>query len=98
VAAVLDGDTLAVTLHGALTPAEQAAVHTPQGAAGLQELYRQLFASAWEPLRREVERLAGVAVREASAEIQGATGAVAFVFLLAGTVPAETWSGSDPGG
>ena len=98
VAVVLGGETLVVTLHGALSPAEQALTQTPTGAALVQEFHRVLFASACGPLRREVERLTGVAVREVAAEVQGTTGILVQVFLLAGSVPAETWSGTAPVG
>jgi uncharacterized protein YbcI len=102
VAVVLSGETLVVTLHGALSPAERALARSPAGAAQVQEFHRQLFASTADWLRREVKRITGVEVREAAAEVEPATGAVvqAFttgtvvqVFLLAGSVPADTWSG-----
>ena len=38
-AVVLSGDTL----HGALSPAEQALAQSPEGAAWVQEFHRQLF-------------------------------------------------------
>ena len=106
VTGVLSGETLVVTLHGALSPAEQAVASTPGGAARVQEFHRQLFASSAGGLRREVQRITGVEVREAAAEVEAATGAVAQafttgtvvqVFLLAGSVPAETWSGCELG-
>jgi uncharacterized membrane protein YczE len=62
-----------------------------------------LFANASGSLRQEIQRITGVAVREAIAEIGATTGTVvkAFttgtvvqVFLLAHSVPAETWSES----
>jgi uncharacterized protein YbcI len=93
VAVVLAADTLAVTLHGALAAAERDLAGTAEGAALVREFHRALFASACGPLRREVERVTGTAVREASAEVQGATGTVVLVFLLADGVPAESWSG-----
>ena len=106
VTVVLGGDTLVITLHGALSPAEQALARSPAGAARVQEFHRQLFASAAGGLRQEIKRIAGVGVREAAAEVETATGTVvhAFtsgttvqVFLLAGSVPADTWSGSGLG-
>jgi uncharacterized protein YbcI len=102
VTVVLSGDTLVVTLHGALTPAEKALAGSPEGAAQVQDFHRQLFASASEPLRQEITRITGVEVREAAAEVETATGTVVHVFttgalvqvfLLAGHVPADTWSG-----
>jgi hypothetical protein len=57
-------------------------------------------------LRQEIQRITGMEVREATAEIEPASGAVvqAFtpgtvvqVFLLAGSTATESWSGSEPG-
>jgi bacterioferritin len=103
VAVVLGGDTLVVTLRGALSPAERALARSPAGAARVQEFHRQLFASSSAALRQEIRRITGVAVREAVAEIETTTGTVvhAFttgttvqVFLLASSVPAGNWNGS----
>jgi uncharacterized protein YbcI len=107
VAVALSGDTLVVTLHGVLSPAEQALARSAAGIARVEELYRLLFTDACGPLRQEIRRITGVDVREAKAEVRSATGAVVpvftsgtvlHVFLLAGSVPAETWSGSGRGG
>ena len=43
VTVVLSDNTLVITLHGALSPAEAALAKTPAGAAKLQEFHRQLF-------------------------------------------------------
>ena len=103
VAVVLSGETLVITLHGVLSPAERALAQTPDGAAEVQEYHRRLFASSFDELRQEIKRITGVEVREVAAEIEPATGTVvkAFttgtvvqVFLLARNIPAETWSGS----
>ena len=104
VTVVLSGETLVITLHGALSPAEKALAKSPAGAAQVQEFHRQLFANASDPLRQEIERITGVEVREATADIAaiaGAvmrfpTGTVVQVFLLAHRVPADTWNGSTP--
>ncbi len=75
------------------------------GAAQVQEFHRQLFASASDGLRQEIERITGVAVREAASEIEPAAGAVVLafrsgtvvqVFLLDGSAPREAWPGSGP--
>jgi uncharacterized protein YbcI len=97
VAVVLTDETLVVTLHGALSPAERALSGTEAGAVLERDFHRALFAGACGPLRQEVERITGTAVREASAEVQGVTGTVVLVFLLAGSVPAESWSGVPAG-
>jgi len=103
VTVVLSDNTLMITLHGALSPAERALSRTPEGAAKVQDFHRQLFLSAADSLRQEIKRITGVEVSEAAAEIEPITGTVvqAFtngtvvqVFLLACDVPNETWSGS----
>jgi hypothetical protein len=67
----------------------------------VQEYHRQLFTGSLDSLRQEIKRIAGVEVREAAAEIDqtGAavhaftTGTVVQVFLLAGSVAGEPWTG-----
>ncbi len=102
---VLSDETLVVTLHDALSPAEKTLAGTPEGAAQVQEFHRQLFASSVDLLREEIKRLTGIAVGESAAEVETATGAVvhAFtsgtmvqVFRLAGRISQEAWSGSGP--
>jgi uncharacterized protein YbcI len=104
---VLSDDTLVIALHGVLSPAEEALAKTPEGIAQLQEFHRQLFANASGSLRQEIERITGVGVHEAAAEVEPATGTVVKVFvsgtvvqvfLLADSLGMETWSGSDPSG
>ena len=105
VTVVLSEGTLVITLHEALSPAEKALARTAAGAAQVQEFHRQLFASASDALRQEIKRITGMEVREATAEIEPASGAVvqAFttgtvvqVFLLAGNTHTESWSESAP--
>jgi uncharacterized protein YbcI len=106
VTVVLSEDTLVVTLHEALSPAEKALAQSPAGAAQVQEFHRQLFTNSSDPLRREIRRITGVEVREAAAEVETTSGTVvhAFttgtmvqVFLLAHGVPADDWNGCGPG-
>lgn len=80
VTAILSGDTLVITLHGALTPAERALASTAAGAARVQEFHRQLFADSSAGIRDEIRRITGMEVREAAAEVEPATGAVVHVF------------------
>ena len=80
VTAILSEDTLVVTLHDALTPAEKALARSRQGASQVQEFHRQLFSSSSEFMRQEIKRITGRAVREAAAEIETATGAVGHAF------------------
>jgi uncharacterized protein YbcI len=97
VAVALAGTTLVVTLHGALSRAEQALARTQAGVTLLQDFHRGVFASAGGPLRREVARVTGTEVLETMVEIQAATRTVVLVFALAGTVPPEVWNGPAPG-
>jgi hypothetical protein len=62
-----------------------------------------LFASSFEELRQEIQRITGVEVRQAAAEVEPktgtvvkafTTGAVVQVFLLSESVPAGAWSGA----
>ena len=105
VTVVLSEDTLVVTLHGALSPAERAVAQNPAGAAQVQEFHRQLFTDSSGAFRQEIKRITGVEVREASAEIETNTGAVTQVFttgtmvqvfLLADKLSADTWNGNEP--
>jgi uncharacterized protein YbcI len=100
---VLSGDTLLITLHGALSPAEKALSQTPSGAAQVQEFHRQLFANSANELRQEIKRITGVEVREATTEVETTTGTVVQIFItgtmvqvfsLAKGVPAGSWSGN----
>ena len=106
VTVVLSEDTLVVTLHDALSPAEKVLAQTPEGAAQVQNYHRQLFQSSIESLREEIKRITGVAVREAAVEVETTTGAVvhAFtsgtmvqVFRLNGSVAVEDWNRVGPG-
>jgi len=81
VAVVLSGETLLITLQGALSPAEKALAQSPEGAARVQEFHRQLFTSSANDLRQEIKRITGVEVREATAEVETTTGTVVQVFM-----------------
>ena len=100
VSVVMSDNTLVITMDDALSPAERALAKTPEGAAQIQEYYRQVFATSSGSLREEIQRITGMDVRGAIAEIEPATGAVvhAFtsgatvqVFRLAGNLPTEAW-------
>src|SRR5579859_6486402 len=100
VTVVLSEGTLVITLHEALSPAERALAMSAAGAAQMQEFHRQLFANSSVSLRQEIQRITGMEVREATAEIEPVSGAVvqAFttgtvvqVFQLVGNAHTETW-------
>ena len=103
VTVVLGADTLVVTLDGALSPAEQLLAQSATGAAQVEKFHRQLFANSCEPLRQEIKRIAGVDVRDATAEVEPTSGTVVQVFTtgnmvqvfqLSQSVPTDTWSGN----
>jgi uncharacterized protein YbcI len=100
VTVVLGADTLVVTLHGALSPAERALAETAAGADKIQHFHRELFNTAAAAFRQEIKDITGVDVRESKAEVEATTGTVVQVFttgtvvqvyLLANGVPTEAW-------
>jgi uncharacterized protein YbcI len=104
VTVVLSEDTLVITLHDALTPAEKALALSPDGATRVQDFHRQLFLNSADSLRDEIKRITGREVREAAAEVEPATGTVihAFttgnvvqVYLLDGPLPADAFPEKD---
>jgi uncharacterized protein YbcI len=106
VTVVLSDDTLVITLHGVLSPAERQVARSTAGAAKVQEFHRELFLNSCAPLRQAIEGITGVEVREATTDVETATGTVVQVFstgtavqvfLLAGPVEADTWGGSESG-
>jgi uncharacterized protein YbcI len=97
--------TLVITVHGALSPAEQALSRTPAGAAQVQEFHRQLFASGAGELRKEIQNITGVEVRDATAEVDPSTGTIVAVFssgtvvqvyLLASEISSDAWNVGGP--
>jgi uncharacterized protein YbcI len=106
VTVVLTNDTLVITLHEILSPAEKAVVRNSAGAARVEEFHQQLFANSSNDLLEEIKRITGQEVREATAEIETSTGTIVKVFTtgtevqvfrLAGSVPTDTWSGNGDG-
>jgi uncharacterized protein YbcI len=102
VTVVLGHDTVVITLHEALSPAERALAKSSTGAEQVQELHRRLFDDSCMSLRKEIKRITGIDVSEANIEVEPTTGTVvkAFasgtvvqVFLLAHDMPSESWSG-----
>lgn len=98
VSVVLGADTLVITLHGALSAAEQKMVETPEGAAKVQEFHKNLFATALDQLRPQIKRITGMDVRQASAEVETKSGAVVQVFTNGTAVQVFLLSGNVPPG
>lgn len=86
VTVVLSEDTLVITMHDALTPAEKALSLSADGAVRVQEFHRQLFLSSAAGLRKEITRITGREVREAAAEVEPATGTVVHAFTTGNVV------------
>jgi uncharacterized protein YbcI len=98
VTVVLSEDTLVITMHEALSPAEKALAKIADGAARVQEFHRRLFATSSETLRNEIKRITGRTIREAAAKFEStsdsiahafATGTMVQVFLLAPNASAK---------
>jgi uncharacterized protein YbcI len=110
VTVTLGEETLVVTLHEALSPAEKAMARTPEGAARVHEYHRQLFRSSGTALHQELERILGVEVEESRVEMKPASGrsddeafpagALVQVYHLSHPVGTLTWSttGKAPSG
>jgi uncharacterized protein YbcI len=103
---ILIADTLVITLHGALTPAEQALAQNVEGATQVREFHRELFANSAAALRQEIRRITGVEVKEAVAEVEPTigsvvqvftTGAMVQMFQLSRDMPTDSWSGHTNG-
>jgi uncharacterized protein YbcI len=77
---VLNCDTLVITLRDALSEAERTLSRSPEGAARVQAFHRELFGISAAQLRGEIERISGMDVDEAAAEVEPATGAVVHAF------------------
>ena len=96
-------ETLAVTLHEALSPAEVVMSQNADGAARVQEYHRRLFESSAIGPRKEINRITGVTIRESAVEVETMTGAdvhaftsavMVQVFRLSSVISAETWKNS----
>jgi uncharacterized protein YbcI len=83
---VLTKDTVVITLHDALTPAEKALSLSRQGAAKVQEYHRQLFLNSTDSLRQDIKRITGREVGEAVAEVEPASGSVVHAFTTGNVV------------
>ena len=85
VTVVASDETVVLTLHEALTPAEKILAKTESGAAKVEQYHRALFAVSCDELRREIQRLTGRKVREAAVVVEPSTGAIVHAFT-SGTV------------
>ena len=85
VTVVASDETVVLTLHEALTPAEKILARTESGAVKVEQYHRALFAVSCDELRKEIQRLTGRRVREAAVVVEPATGAIVHAFT-SGTV------------
>jgi len=85
VTVVASDETVVLTLHEALTPAEKILARSESGAAKVEQYHRALFAVSCDELRKEIQRLTGRRVREAAVVVEPATGAIVHAFT-SGTV------------
>jgi uncharacterized protein YbcI len=85
VTVVASEETVVLTLHEALTPAEKILASTESGASKVEQYHRALFAVSCDELRKEIQRLTGRKVREAAVVVEPATGAIVHAFT-SGTV------------
>lgn len=86
VTVVMSDDTLVMTLHGALSPAEQVLVGNIAGANQVQEYHRQLFANSAEEMKQEIKRITGRDVVEAATEIETTSGTFVRTFTTGAMV------------
>jgi len=98
VSVVFGGDTVVVTMHGALSPAELAMGQSAEGAAKVREFHRQLFLADAGTIRQKIKRITGMEVREASADVDPTCGAVIHVFTSGTMVQVFLLSGKVPSG
>jgi len=85
VTVVASDETIVVTLHEALTPAEKILARSERGASQVENYHRALFAVSCDELRAEIQRLTGRKVREAAVVVEPATGAIVHAFT-SGTI------------
>jgi len=85
VTVVASDETVVVTLHEALTPAEKILARSTAGAAQVEGYHRALFAVSCDQLRAEIQRLTGRTVKESAVVIEPATGAIVHAFT-SGTI------------
>ena len=86
VTVVATEETVVLTLHEALTPAEKILARTESGAAKVEQYHRALFAVSCDELRKEIQRLTGRKVREAAVVVEPATGAIVHAFTSGAVV------------
>jgi uncharacterized protein YbcI len=85
VTVVASDETVVVTLHEALTPAEKLLARSVAGAAQVEGYHRALFAVSCDQLRAEIQRLTGRKVKESAVVVEPATGAIVHAFT-SGTI------------
>ncbi len=106
VAVILSENTLVITLHGALSPAERRWPKTRPAPPKCRSFIGSCLSTPPTRCAKRSRELPGVEVREATAEVEPTsgtvvqvftTGTVVQVFLLASGVTAGSWNGNGLG-
>ena len=98
VTVVLSQDTLVITLHEALSPAEKDMGKSPAGAEKVQGSHRQLFSTSSRQLQEKIKEITGVEWPEAVTEVEPTTGAVVQAFTRSAVVQVFCLTPNKPGG
>lgn len=102
VTVTLEQETLIVTLIDALSPVEVTLSQTEIGAAQVQEYHDRLFKSSLPGLREELQRVMGVAIKDAAVKFETDNGVVTHTFVngtviqlfrLESGIPVSKWNG-----
>ena len=80
VAVFMNEDRIVLALHGSLTAEETILAQRTTGASQIRKFHRELFALGSATLFRKIKSIAGIEVRDATAEIELKTGWVVQVF------------------
>jgi uncharacterized protein YbcI len=100
VSVVLSDHTVVTTLHGAFSKGETALANSLEGGSRVREYHRHLFNQSMDDLRKEIQKITGVEVRDSTAEVATASGAVVLafptgtlvqVFLMAKPISPQAW-------
>ncbi len=98
VTVVIGGNSLVIAMHGVLSPAEKVRAAGAEGITHLQQFHQRLFQLWSDPLRREIQRITGLELREAAKDKATVKvfsgGTVIQMFRLASRLPSDSWGGT----